>query len=274
MSSSRTTSPRGPSKVLNPEIIEGLTHLGLSAYEIRVYSAVLRHPRSRVPEIARYSGVPQPKVYATIKRLTERGLVESHLGPINQYSALDPGEAFANLLDVSLERQRGANQAVELLSTLYAQATQGLSRREGRIKLFQGRAATNRNFKELSAAAESDIAVIARLPLLSRDDDDTVRDRLRAGVRLRTLVEIAGNDVIAEDRESLERSRDSGAEVRWIAHVPMRMGVFDKRITILPMFDPAAGQGDGVGMLEIRNNGLSESFLEFYDLLWQSAEPL
>ena len=272
MTSSRPSARSAP-KTINPEVVEGLTHLGLSAYEVRVYSAILGHPRSRVPEIARYSAVPQPKVYATIKRLIERGLVESHLGPINQYSALDPGEAFANLLDHSMERQREANHAVELLSTLYAQATQGLSRREGRIKLFQGRAATARNFKELSASAEKEIAVIARLPLLARDDDDTVRDRLKAGVRLRTLVEIASDDVVPEDWRSLERSRDSGAEVRRISHVPMRMGVFDRRITILPMFDPVVGQGDGVGMLEIRNNGLSESFLEFYELLWNRAEP-
>jgi hypothetical protein len=50
------------------------------------------------------------------------------------------------------------------------------------------------------------------------------------------------------------------------------MGVFDKKITILPMLDPAAGQGDGFVMLEVRNHGLSESFLDIYEMLWKSAE--
>jgi len=262
----------GKAEGIHPDIVDGLAHLGLTAYEIRVYNAILRHPRSRVPEIARYSGVPQPKVYATIKRLIERGLCESHLGPINQYSALDPDDAFTHLLEKSEERQKGATSAVESLTKLHAQAVQGLSRREGRIKMFQGKAAAARNFKELTASAENEIVLVARLPLVATDDDDTIRERLKKGVNVRMLVEAGAGGLSEVDRKSLDRSKKHGAQVRQIDHVPMRMGVFDRKITILPMLDPAAGQGDGFVMLEIRNHGLSESFLWIYEMLWESAK--
>ena len=104
------------------EIAAGLQHLGLTAYEIKVYLAILNNPKSRVPEIARYSGVPQPKVYATLKRLIERGLCEGHLGPINQYSALEPDAAFHALLDESAQRQDEAKSAVGDLAKAYASA--------------------------------------------------------------------------------------------------------------------------------------------------------
>lgn len=256
---------------ISSEVAEGLQHLGLTAYEIKVYNAILRHPRSRVPEIARYSQVPQPKVYATLKRLIERGLCESHLGPINQYSALEPGDAFVQLLDNSEDRQRDAIRAVDVLAKVHAEATKGLSRREGRIKMFQGRAAAQRNFKFLVEQAEVDICTIARLPLVATDDDNLIHDRLDAGVRVRMLVEIP-DGISDEDRKSLEHSKASGALVRRIPRVPMRMGIFDSKITILPMIDPVAGQGDGFVMLEVRNHGLSEGFLEVFEMLWKQAK--
>lgn len=262
---------RGSLDGVHPDIGEGLAHLGLTAYEIRVYYAILKHPRSRVPEIARYSGVPQPKIYATIKRLIERGLCESHLGPINQYSALEPDDAFDPILEESERRQRDATSAIERLNKMHAEATKGLSRREGRIKMFQGRAAAGRNFKLLTSQSKEDIAIIARLPLVATDDDDTIHERLESGVSVRMLVEVKG-ELSEGDRASLERSKKNGARVRQIDHVPMRMGVFDKRITILPMLDPAAGQGDGFVMLEVRNHGLSESFLDIYEMLWNQAK--
>jgi len=256
---------------IHPDIAEGLQHLGLSAYEIRVYNAILSHPRSRVPEIARYSSVPQPKVYATIKRLIERGLCESHLGPINQYSALEPGDSFDHLLEESNSRQKGASHAIEMLAEMHNKATQGLSRREGRIKLFQGRAAVLRNFRLLASQSTSSIASISRMPLIARDDDESIKERLDAGVKIRLLGEVP-DELSDEDRRSFKTSKGNGAKVRLIPHVPMRMAIFDGRITVLPLFDPVVDQGDGMGMLEIRNHGLSESFLEVFDMLWEKAK--
>jgi sugar-specific transcriptional regulator TrmB len=271
MTGSTRPGRKGNLDGIHPDIAGGLQHLGLTAYEIRVYQAILKHPRSRVPEIARYSSVPQPKVYATVKRLIERGLCESHLGPINQYSALDPDEAFTQLVNDSAERQVGALSAVELLAKFHTEASQGLSRREGRIKMFQGRAAASRNFKFLTANAEKSIQIVARLPLVATDDDDTIQERLKTGTKVRMLVEVTDR-IGSEDRASLERSQKNGAKIRRIIKAPMRMAIFDEKITILPMLDPAAGQGDGFVMLEIRNHGLSESFTAIHEMLWSQAK--
>ncbi len=262
-----TPGRRGNLDGIPETIAEGLQHLGLTAYEIRVYQAILKHPRSRVPEIARFSKVPQPKVYSTIKRLIERGLCESHLGPINQYSVLDPEDAFAPLLDFTAQRQSDATMAISALQKLHNESSQGLSRREGRLKMFQGKPAANRNFKFLVSTAESYIDIVARLPLVAQDDDDTIHEKLEQGIAVRMLCELNGPMADA-DRESLTKSKANGAQIRTIDKVPMRLGIFDNKITILPMVDPAAGQGDGFVMLEIRNTGLSESFRNVYELLW------
>ena len=117
---------------LDTETVRSLEFLGLSAYEIKVYLAVLQYPRSRVPDIARLARVPQPKVYSTVKRLIGRGLIESELGPVNRYSALDPLHAFRPLLEDVEQREEGARTVVKHLRD---QGSEAVSNTAGRILL-------------------------------------------------------------------------------------------------------------------------------------------
>ena len=257
---------------IDPVVAEGLEFLGLTAYEIRVYDAVLRHPGSRVPEIARASRVPQPKVYSTIKRLIERGLCESQLGAINTYFAHDPEDALEALMHEAAERQRGAREAVNVLRKTFEDAGEGKSRREGRVKLFQGRASAGRAFKELMASAERDVSIVVRFPLVVADYLEHVERILGGGGRVRLLFEIGPNEQDPDADEFLAACRKTGAEIHVAEHVPMRMGIFDGRIMVLPMDDPAVEQGDAFQMLEVRNPDLCRSFDEIFGMLFGRAD--
>jgi sugar-specific transcriptional regulator TrmB len=273
MHKARTGGRRGSLDGIDPLVAEGLTYLGLTAYEIRVYHAILEHPHSRVPEIARFAKVPQPKVYATLKRRLERGLCQSHLGPINQYSAIEPKEGFGHLVEEARLRQAEAMRAIEALQERHDDANQGMSRREGRVKLFQGRPAAGRDFKELMSGAKQDVAVIVRFPLVVGDYMEEVHRLLEAGGRVRLLCEMP-TQLEADQQEFVDNAIAAGAEMRRIAEVPMRMGIFDHKILILPMDDPSAEQGDGFMMLEVRNPSLSESFVEVFDMLWKKGRKI
>lgn len=271
MPGTRRVGRPGDLSGIDPTIAHGLEFLGLTAYEIRVYDAILRHPRSRVPEIARLSRVPQPKVYSTLKRLIERGLCESHLGPINQYSAREPEQGFVALIEETHHRQEQARDAVRKLQEQHDKAGEGMSRREGRVKLFQGKAAAGRDFNELMAGAERDVAIVVRFPLVVADYLEQVERIMQSGGTVRMLCETTVQSA-DEAHEFCQRARAAGAKLRKLAHVPMRMGIFDHKILVLPMNDPVAAQGDGFMMLEVRNPGLCDSFVEIFDMLWNAAK--
>ncbi len=269
MPNGRKTRTRG----VDAPIAEGLANLGLTDYEVRVYLAILRHPNSRVPEIARHSQVPQPKVYSTLKRLTERGLCESLLGPVNRYAALPPGEAFRPLLEDMRARESETKTALTRLREEFKNSGAPLTRREGRVKLFKGRHAASRNYKFLLNAAEESVRVIARLPLVVSDDHAIIQERTSKGVEIFQLYEFPDGPQ-PEMLEILKEHARSGAKMRWIAEVPMRLVVFDQRITGLPMVDPQPAEGDGFTMLEIRNQRLSEGFSGIFEMIWQQAEEI
>jgi len=254
-------------------ISEGLVNLGLTDYEVRVYLAILRHPGSRVPEIAELGRVPQPKVYSTLKRLIQRGLCESQLGPVNCYAAIAPHLAFRPLLEDMRARESSTKHALKRLKEEFVSSGTALNRREGRVKLFQGRYAAARNYKILLNAATERVCVVARLPLVVRDDTELVRERVKAGVEVRQIYELPSGYGDPE-REILEEYLRSGANLRWLKEVPMRMVIFDDRITGLPMVDLRPAEGDGFIMIEIRNESLSRGFSSIFSMLWEQAAPI
>lgn len=268
-----TRRSRGNLDGIDPIVVQGLEFLGLTAYEIRVYHTILQHPHIRVPEIARQSKVPQPKIYSTVKRLHERGLLETHLGPVNEYSALEPQDGFLHLLEENQIRQNEASHAIELLQRRHEQATLGLTQREGRVKLFQSRPAAARAFRELVQRARQEALVIVRFPLVTGDYMDALKQILGEGGRARLLCEVpeGGEE---ESQEFLESARATGAELRCVEEVPTRMAVFDQRILALPMSDPAPRHGDGFMMLEVRNPQLAESFAGIFDILWERGREV
>jgi len=54
-----------------------LTHLGLSEYEAKAYTALLRENPLTAYEIAKNSGIPSSKIYEVVKRLESRHMVQS-----------------------------------------------------------------------------------------------------------------------------------------------------------------------------------------------------
>jgi sugar-specific transcriptional regulator TrmB len=254
------------------EIQDALSAIGLTDFETRVYLGILRHPMSRIPEISRWSGVPQPKVYATVKRLIERGLCQTHLGPVNTYSATPPESSFVPLLAEMKERHEAARNVVRTLNVEHSESDDPLAARDGRIKLFQGRQATARNFVYLMSTAEKEIEVVARLPLIVQDDDDELEKALARGVRVRFLLDLPDDfDLAAEP--VFERQHALGAEARRRNKLPMRMAVFDRRYALLPIHDPARGR-EGSMVLEVRNESLAGGLREIFEMLWETAKPV
>lgn len=77
---------------LEKRIIASLAELGLSNYEARAYLSLLRHHPSHGHEISRESGVPGPKIYETLNRLVEKGLVYPVGQDPTKYEPLPPEE--------------------------------------------------------------------------------------------------------------------------------------------------------------------------------------
>lgn len=81
-----------------PEAVtERFVQLGFSPYEARTYVGLLGTGAATGYAVANATGVPQPKVYETLRRLKERGAVVQVSGHPARWSAVPPGTLLENL---------------------------------------------------------------------------------------------------------------------------------------------------------------------------------
>jgi len=76
---------------------ERLTQLGFSQYEAKTYVGLLVNGEQTGYALSNLTGVPQPKVYETLRRLVERGAVIQLLERPATYSAIPAKQLFTSL---------------------------------------------------------------------------------------------------------------------------------------------------------------------------------
>jgi sugar-specific transcriptional regulator TrmB len=129
----------------------------LGEYEIDAYLAVLDHGRLTASEIADRADIPQPRVYDTVRSLSDRGLVELRESRPMKIIAIDPTEAFGDL-ESSLD---------ELIEDLQGRYTAPARDTEA-VSLVKSRSTVLRHMEEAIESAEYELTVSLTPALLDR----------------------------------------------------------------------------------------------------------
>src|SRR5450631_1666073 len=96
-------------------IAERLTQLGLTQYEARTYLGLLQTDSATGYSIANETGVPQPKVYETLRRLVERGAAARTGEKPARYTAIQPDILLKSLEADFATRVAAARRDLETL---------------------------------------------------------------------------------------------------------------------------------------------------------------
>ena len=81
-----------------------LKQIGLSAYEIAIYKAVLAYGKSSAKEIAEISSVPPTAVYPNVKSLIQKGLLQQIKGDIAYFEAIPPEIAMSAFMQKKVKQ--------------------------------------------------------------------------------------------------------------------------------------------------------------------------
>ena len=90
--------------------VQRLIELGFSQYEAQAYVGLLGHEPLTGYALANITGIPQPKVYETLRRLTTKGVVAAVDGEPARFVAVPVGQLLSDLEDSFRERLAGAKQ--------------------------------------------------------------------------------------------------------------------------------------------------------------------
>jgi sugar-specific transcriptional regulator TrmB len=231
----------------------------LGEYEIEAYLAVLEHGELTASEIADRTDIPQPRVYDTVRSLSDRGLVELRESRPMKIVAVNPEDAFANI-QTSLD---------DLISELEARYTAPARDTEA-VSLVKSRSTILRYVEEIIDSAEYEL-VLSLTPDLLRRFRDQLASAIDDGVSIDLLVTPAARAPSPEEFDYLEVA--TIARARRGITTPV-IAVADGEYSIYATQDALRDDRDRYGVIFNRSalGFLVSGF--FGTVLWTTAETL
>lgn len=166
--------------MVSPELRTTLEAVGeqfnLGEYEIDAYLTVLEHGQLTASEIADRTDIPQPRVYDTVRSLSDRGLVELRETRPMQIIAVDPEEAFGRV-------QGSLDEMIDELEARYTAP----ARETEAVSLVKSRSTILRHLVEVIETAEYELILSLTPDLLERFAED-LEDALASGVSIELLI--------------------------------------------------------------------------------------
>ncbi|MBX0294142.1 HTH-type sugar sensing transcriptional regulator TrmB [Haloarcula nitratireducens] len=142
---------------LEASLEQVITRFDLGEYEIAAYLAVLQHGELTASEIAENTDIPQPRVYDTVRSLSDVGLVELKESRPMKVLAIDPRDAFGDI-------QQSLDDLVEDLSSRYTAP----AREPEAVSLVKSRPTILRYLEDIIDAAEYELTLSLTPSLLNR----------------------------------------------------------------------------------------------------------
>lgn len=164
----------------------------LGEYEIDAYLAVLEHGQLTASEIADRTDIPQPRVYDTVRSLSDRGLVELRESRPMKIVAVDPEDAFDNI-------QSSLNEMVDELNVRYTAP----ARDTEAVSLVKSRSTILRYLEEVIDGAEFELA-LSLTPDLLRRFHEKLAAAVDDGVSIELLVTPAADAPSPDEFDYLE----------------------------------------------------------------------
>ncbi len=243
------------------ELRSTVEHVGdrfnLGEYEIDAYLTVLEQGQLTASEIADRTDIPQPRVYDTVRSLSDRGLVELRESRPMKVVAIDPEEAFENV-------QSSLEQMIDELGSRYTAP----ARDTEAVSLVKSRSTILRYLEEVIDAAEYELALSLTPDLLTRFEDE-LKAAVEADVSVDLIVTPASEAPEPDEFDYLEVA--TTARARRGITTPV-VAVADGNYSIYATQDALRDDQDRYGVIFNRSalGFLVSGF--FGTVLWTTAE--
>nr|QNO49267.1 hypothetical protein ANJBEOKM_00007 [Methanosarcinales archaeon ANME-2c ERB4] len=139
--------------------VESLRDLGLTEYEAKVYTALVKIRSGTASDIHLVSGIPRSAVYGALHRLEERGTIEVQSSKPMRYRAVPPEIALEKLKDCFVAESENALVALE---EIYQ--TPKMEAQEEAIWAISGVKNVSDKIIEMIGGAQTDIIFAASYP--------------------------------------------------------------------------------------------------------------
>lgn len=228
-------------------------------YEAKAYLTILEHGELTASEVSDHTDIPQPRVYDTVRSLSDIGLVELQESRPMKVLAIDPREAFGDLTN-SLD-----DLVDDLESTYTAPA-----REVEAVSLVKSRPTILRYLSDIIESAEYELMLSLTPDLLGRFEE-TLRSKQESGVAIEILISPADEAPEADDYDYL--SAANRVRGRRGVTTPV-VAVADGRYSLYATRESLRGDTDRYGVIFNRSELGFMVSMYLNLVLWSTADPI
>jgi sugar-specific transcriptional regulator TrmB len=256
-----------------------LQQIGMTAYEARSYLVLVGHPRFKALELAARAHVPRQKIYEVLDSLEEKGFARVVREKTKLFSAVEPGLAIPAHL--ARKRQQAERDLVDqsrlasgLMEDLAAAYTESQSER-GTLDYLQIIGDPTQSaavYRRLLSEAQTEYLEFARPPFAVGlpESLQLLKEAAKRGVACRVLA-----DPGALDEDLAERMKEwaaTGAGVRQVSLVPLKLALFDGRRGLIALLDPVITKPNWTSLV-FDHPGLGEAMKGSFEDHWRRSMP-
>ncbi len=259
----------------NGSLIGQLTHLGLTTYEAKAYSALIRRDSSTAAQVARLAGVPRQRIYDVLGSLVEKGLAAARPGHVVKYAATAPDFAVGSLLARHRqhleELEREAQRVIDELAPAYRAGQEKTDPLEY-IEVLRDRRAINERFEELQAGIKREILVFTKPPYAKPVQENVEGIEVTRTHEARSVYELSVFDD-PDVSEGVRRFMEAGEQARFVPELPLKLVIIDETIVMFGMEDPVAGSADGsdLTIVVVEHPSLAHVLKVAFDAIWSQG---
>ena len=265
------------------EVEKLMFDLGLSMREAKVYTTLFRKRDFTASEIQQLAGIPRTKVYEVLHQLISKGMcAEKKIGRYKKYEAVNPVSVFDKLLqDLSL-KENIANKLLKILSPLYEEREEKDNPLEY-IEIVKDREQVRKKWLNIDENAKKEILIFTKPPYASSPDEAIAEEKKllktkkdRRKLILRDICEYNGIASESEKKEFIKMVSgfiSNNEEVRIVKELPMKLAIFDERITMLALNDPISLKPSITTMI-INHPSFAMAQKKVFESIWKEGMTL
>ena len=253
-------------------LVDRLVRLGLTTYEAKAYTALVRRDSFTAAQVARQAGLPRQRIYDVLATLVEKGLASARPGGVVKYAAIAPDAAVDRLVAARRREmsdlERDAAEAIAGLTPQF-EAGQAHSDPLEYIEVLRDRGAINERFAELQAGVKREILVFTKPPYATPPQENVEGIEVTRTHEARSVYELS----ILDDpgtRDGVRRFIDAGEDARFVEQVPLKLVIIDEAIVMFGMQDPVGGREE-LTIMVVEHPALAGTLKVAFDAVWSTG---
>ncbi len=250
--------------------VEKLTKLGFTLREARVYISLLNKSSFTATEIAKTSNIPRQKIYEILDNIIKKGICIEKIGKVKRYKAVEPEIVFQSIIGQYQENEKIALELSNNLSSLYDKNRDRIDPLEY-IEIIKNKKQIREKYISYIESTNKELLAFSKAPYTAPyiKDSDKEIEALKRGVKFKGIYEY--KDVLKQELvDVISLWVSEGEESRVIEELPMKMIIFDERITMFALNDPISLKPSITTMI-INHPSFAKALKYVFESIWEKS---